>query len=199
MKTGSYGSFTPTGRVLVFGKDGNDRIQIVGSISLSAWLYGGRGNDRLKGGNEHDVLLGGEGDDLLVGGSGRDVLIGGQGADCIVGNADDDIIIASFTAFDAHDAALCTIMAEWASSRDFQTRVNNLRDGTGSADRLNGAFFLDSSTVRDDGVKDVLTGSSGQDWFLFNDDGDPANKDKVTDMSTFEQMFAEDLDFIYGL
>ncbi len=91
-------------------------------------------------------------------------------------------------------------MVEWTSARNFQTRVNNLRDGTGSADRLNGAYFLNASTVHDDGVQDVLTGSSGQDWFLFNEDGDgdPTKKDKVTDMSTFEQLFAEDIDFIYG-
>jgi hypothetical protein len=33
----SHGPFAPTGRIVVFGKDGDDDIQIVGSISLSAW------------------------------------------------------------------------------------------------------------------------------------------------------------------
>ena len=38
---------------------------------------------------------------------------------------------------------------------------------------------------------------AGQDWFLFNADGDGA-QDRVTDMSTFEAMFAQDIDFISG-
>ena len=44
----------------------------------------------------------------------------------------------------------------------------------------------------------MLTGSEGQDWFLFNQDGDGGAKDKATDMRTFEAMFAVDIDFITG-
>ena len=49
-------------------------------------------------------------------------------------------------------------------------------------------------TVFDDGVIDVPAGSTGQDWFLLNADGDANKKDKVTDLSAAE--FADDLDFI---
>ena len=38
----------------------------------------------------------------------------------------------------------------------------------------------------------MLTGSEGQDWFLFN--ADTGVKDKVTDLKANE--FADDLDFI---
>jgi VCBS repeat-containing protein len=193
----TLGTFNPTGRVIVFGLEGNDDLQTAGSVSLPVWLHGGAGNDRLKGGDGHDVLLGEDGDDLLVGGGGRDLLIGGEGADRLVGNADDDILIAGFTDHD-DDHALCAIMNEWTSTRDFATRVNNLIGGPGAgANRANGNTFLNADTTHDDGREDVLTGSSGIDWFLFNVDGDGGVRDRVTDMSTFESMFATDIDFIY--
>jgi Ca2+-binding RTX toxin-like protein len=56
--------------------------------------------------------------------------------------------------------------------------------------------FLNNTTVHDDAAADVLTGSSGQDWFLFNNDGDGGITDAVTDLHTFEAMFASDIDFL---
>ncbi len=188
------GTFHPSGQFIARGQQGDDDVQVAGSISLPAWLYGDEGNDRLKGGAGHDVLLGGVGDDLLVGGSGRNLLIGGVGADRIVGNADDDVLIAGYLDFPVaeRDAAIAAIMAEWTSQRDYATRVKNLRDGTGSVNRLNGSFFLQKGeTVYDDGARELLTGSAGLDWFLFND-----TEDKVTDLSDAE--FADVLDFIFA-
>ncbi len=181
-------------KIVVNAGGGDDDVQIAGSISLSAWLYGGAGNDRLKGGSGHDILLGEDGDDLLVGGSGRDILIGGTGADRIVGNTDDDIIISGTTMHDESAAALCAILDEWTSSRDADTRKDNI-SGLGTVDRLNGDYFLRSSTVFDDGARDVMTGSSGFDWF-FADLGSESDqtKDKITDLSAVE--FANDLAFI---
>jgi Ca2+-binding RTX toxin-like protein len=63
--------FAPTARLIAYGGSGDDDIQVVGGISLPAWLYGGDGNDRLQGGDGNNVLVGGAGDDLLVGGSGQ--------------------------------------------------------------------------------------------------------------------------------
>jgi hypothetical protein len=205
----TLGSFRPTCAVMAFGQAGNDDLQVAGSIALRAWLYGDDGHDRLKGGAGHDILLGGVGDDLLVGNSGRDLLIGGAGADRIVGNADDDILIAGTTAFDANDQALCAIMDEWTSGREYAQRCANLRGtgtGTDFANRRNGNVFLMNgdefpgavATVHDDNAEDTLTGSSGQDWFfanLFLDQGDDAaRKDKITDLHAAE--FALDIDFI---
>jgi Ca2+-binding RTX toxin-like protein len=92
-------------------------------------------------------------------------------------------------------------MAEWTSARSYLDRAKNL-NGSGSGPRANGETFLITdgvaATVLDDGVEDVLTGSAGQDWFLFNvdGDGDAKKKDKATDLSATE--FAADLDFITG-
>jgi len=78
--------------------------------------------------------------------------------------------------------------AEWSSARattsSYATRVSNLRDGTGSGDRANDAFFLTPSTVHDDAVADVLAGNAGLDWFLARLLG--TTRDKTTDRSRSE-------------
>ena len=112
------GTFHPTCAIMVFAQAGNDDVQVAGTINLAAWLYGGQGDDRMKGGAGHDVLLGEDGDDMLVGNSGRDILIGGTGADRIVGNADDDILVAGSLLFVNLDAALAAIRSEWISESD---------------------------------------------------------------------------------
>jgi hypothetical protein len=187
----------PFGRIVVFGKAGQDDIQVVDSIALSAELHGDSADDRIKGGGGDDILLGGDGDDLLVGGGGRDLLVGGIGRDRMVGNADDDILIAGTTDFDANEQALCDIMKEWTrSDATYAQRVSHLRGDSGEG--LNGSTKLifdgPAATVHDDHAEDILTGSSGQDWFLLNSDG--GIKDRVTDLHALE--FANDIDFITG-
>jgi hypothetical protein len=165
----SQGVYHPTGRIIAFGQAGDDDIEVSGSITIAAWLYGGDGNDLLVGGGGANVLEGGDGNDTLIGGRGNNLLIGGNGSDRLVGNGGDDILIGGRTAFDANDTALCAIMAEWTSARDYATRVSNLR-GTGTGPRLNGNYFLTATgvgaTVLDDGAPDVLTGSAGLDWYF---------------------------------
>jgi Ca2+-binding RTX toxin-like protein len=165
----SLGSFRAQTRLVVFAQGGDDYVEVSSSISKSAWLFGDDGNDVLKGGSGRDVLVGGAGQDVLRGGWGRDLLIGGAGGDRLHGDARGDLILAGSVAFEANDAALAGVLAEWASGRDYQTRVANLR-GQGSGPRLNGNFFLqvggEFATVFDDGVRDCLTGGCGRDWFF---------------------------------
>ncbi|MEX2172770.1 MAG: PKD domain-containing protein [Pirellulaceae bacterium] len=190
------GVFNPSHGIVVHAVGGNDDVQIAGSIGLTAWLYGGAGDDRLKGGGGHDIVLGQAGADLLVGGGGRDILIGGLGADRIVGNAEDDILISGTTDHDDNQTALCHLLAEWTSQRDYLVRVANLY-GVNLEPRANGSYFLNDNTVHDDNERDVLTGSSGQDLFFANlstCDDDATTKDKITDLSWWE--FDIDIDFI---
>lgn len=58
-------------------------------------------------------------------------------------------------------------------------RDSNQRDGV----------YLGAATVGDDDSQDILTGSSGLDWFFFND-----GQDNVTDLN--HEAFLNDLDFI---
>ena len=111
-------------------------------------------------------------------------------------------MIAGVTAHDANQAALAAIQQEWVrTDLGFAARVAHLEGGAGG---LNGSTFLiataaagQTETVFDDGAKDTLTGGAGQDWFLFNIDG-PGVMDVGTDMTSFETLYADDLDFING-
>ncbi len=180
-------------RIVVYAQAGNDDVKMDDDSTIPAWLYGGDGDDRLKGGSGNDVLLGGAGNDLLSGDDGRDLLIGGTGSDRIIGNAGDDILIAGTTDHDGIDLALSSIMKEWIrTDSTFATRVNRLKNGGG----LNLGYVLTDLTVHDDHAEDILTGCEGNDWFLFNSDGDGGAKDKVTDLATFEATHALDIDWL---
>jgi len=168
------------------GDDVIDASTIRRGLRTQFLLRGGDGNDEIRGSRGADVLLGGADDDVLLGLGGRDLLIGGTGADLLVGHRGDDILIAGTTSYDAHDQALLGILAEWTSTRNYQKRVANLTDGSGSPDRLNGSVFLNARTVRDDGDEDALTGDSGRDWFFTNADGDGGRRDRVTDQKRNE-------------
>jgi Ca2+-binding RTX toxin-like protein len=123
----------PSGRIIISGGDGDDNLQIAGSVGSPAWLYGDSGNDRLNAGAGGSLLIGGAGNDQLLGGSGRDVMVGGSGADYLIGNSNDDILIASLTNKDGqsavgHEHFWCHILTEWNSPDDFSVRIANLRD-----------------------------------------------------------------------
>jgi len=150
----SQGVFRPTGHLIVYGNDGDDHIQIAGSIELDAWLFGGTGNDHLKGGRGNNILAGGDGDDTLIGGNGRNILIGGQGEDHLIGGGGDDILIGGSTTHESGASGFCSLQQEWNSAVDSYTvRVIKLR-------------LLMNTAVIDDDENDILTGASGLDWFL---------------------------------
>src|SRR5213075_2326993 len=83
----SLGSFTlgAGGRIIAAAMTGDDDIQVAGGVRLNTALYGGPGNDRIKGGGGQNIEIGCEGNDQLLGGPGRDLLIGGTGADDLNG------------------------------------------------------------------------------------------------------------------
>jgi hypothetical protein len=142
---------------------GNDRARIAADIRIPAILDGGAGNDVLQAGGGPAVLLGGDGNDTLIGGNGRDILIGGNGTDQLRGQGGDDILIGGTTAFDADTFGLMSLLAEWNSTNDYATRLNNLENGTGLT---NGYFLQPDSSVFDDGNANVLDGGPGQDLFF---------------------------------
>ena len=66
-------------------------------------------------------------------------------------------------------------------------KISDLINGTG----LNGPVKLNSTTVFNDTDADVMTGSAGSDWFLFD-----GTRDRVTDLR--DEAFLNDLTFING-
>ncbi|MGH1378717.1 MAG: Ig-like domain-containing protein [Alphaproteobacteria bacterium] len=68
-------------RDTLYGGAGDDTLR---GASSDDWLSGGEGNDILKGGADDDTLGGGSGDDSLYGGTGNDILEGGIGDDTYI-------------------------------------------------------------------------------------------------------------------
>ncbi len=108
----------------------------------------------IDGGAGNDVLVG-SGGNVLRGGVGRDLLIAGATASQLFGGGGDDILIGGTTLNDADPDALNRIMAEWTSTADYLTRVNNLRHGLLGADSVSG-----------NGQQDTLNGEGDSDLFF---------------------------------
>jgi hypothetical protein len=68
-------------------------------------------------------------------------------------------------AYDANITPLLAIMADWGrTDADYNTRIAQLM-GTQSGG-LNGSYFLNGTTVFDNGLTDALKGGAGMDWFF---------------------------------
>ncbi len=155
-------------QVIAFGVGRSDFITVSCGPSVASKLFGGPGLNVLRGGNGNNLLVGGAGANVLNGGPGRNILIGGSGVAALSAGSGDTILIAGSTTFDAPTpanlAALDQIMAEWASSASTAARMAHI-SGT-AAGGLNGANFLNSVTVQDDGLGDLAIGGGGADWFF---------------------------------
>jgi uncharacterized delta-60 repeat protein len=155
--------------IRAWGRAGNDRIEVV-DLSFKSMLNGGDGDDSITGGAGEDLIFGGSGNDTLTGGAGNDFLIGGDGSDRIVGSAGNDILVAGKLACSFTADALRQISTEWSAQFGWDD---------GASDDM-----LDKGAITDESY-DMLTGSSGHDWFIIN------LGDKITDLKAKKS--AEDL------
>jgi Ca2+-binding RTX toxin-like protein len=160
----SYGSFVPTGHVVVYGQSGNDVIKTAAASINGTLTYV---NDILNvlGSIAGNVLVGGAGSNNLYGGLGRDIEIGGFGPSTLRAGSGGDILIGGTTAYDNNAAALAAILAEWSRTDiDYATRMAHL---TGSlSGGLNGTSLLTTSMVHSNGLADNLYGGPGMDWYF---------------------------------
>jgi Ca2+-binding RTX toxin-like protein len=177
----NYGSFLPTGHVVVYGQSGNDIIKTAAQtingvftyVNVPLLIFAGNGNDILNvtGSNVGNVLVGGSGSDRLLGGQGRDILIGGSGPSTLNAGSGGDILIGGTTSFDNNAAALAAVLAEWSrTDADYATRVAHLMGKmTGGLNHNSDSsvfYYLNPSTVQNDGMVNNLYGGAGQDWFF---------------------------------
>ena len=61
-----------TGKIVMYGQDGNDVLSAAMVADRVVHLYGQGGDDELGGGQLADLLVGGPGNDLLMGNAGPD-------------------------------------------------------------------------------------------------------------------------------
>ena len=92
---------TPT--VLTTGTTGNDNVDV--QVNKLARIFGGVGNDTLKGGGASDIIAGEAGDDTLAGNGGNDNLDGGDGKNALSGGDGNDVMTAG-TSADNFDGGL---------------------------------------------------------------------------------------------
>lgn len=143
----TYATSTPVSRVIVDGRGGDDVLAIDPSVTVPALARGGHGNDILVGGGIATILVGGAGDDVVAFPRGfapaaaRYVVIGGAGSDDLDITHRRALVVAAATVHDDHDAALFSILDEWAAPRTENARLANIR-GTGTLRARNLPVFL---------------------------------------------------------
>lgn len=72
-------------RIVVVGNAGNDTITLPLNLAKPARIFGGDGNDTIRGGAGPDEIYGGRGSDTINGRAGTDVIWGGPGTDFLTG------------------------------------------------------------------------------------------------------------------
>lgn len=148
----------------LFGDGGNDRLNGSEGDDL---LRGGVGRDYMIAGLGNDIAVGGDGDDRMAAIDGRDVLIGGLGRDVIDPGVGGGLMIGGATTYDYNDAALRSILNEWASSDSLADRSNALFQSASVARQGNSQYWLEFGvTIRDDGGRDWLNSGDDEDWYL---------------------------------
>jgi|GEM_PF-3156961 len=184
-----FSGLAPADRVIIYGNGGDDKIKIYRELGTTpTMLFGGDGDDSIRGGMGDDIIVGGAGDDKIEGKEGRDLLIGGDGSDDVVGDDDDDILIAGIYTKESDLAYLSNIMSLWQSNNDYLARVQSLQP------------MLNNMTVLDDGFADRLKGKKGIDYFMLNSEQDESdmNRDELftqTELSFFDS--EEDFDLAW--
>jgi len=134
--------------LIIYGGNGNDSIKGGSSTSI---IFGNAGNDTLTGNRLGDRIEGGDGNDMIFGGSGNDSLWGGIGNDTIDAGSGDDVVYGQ----DGNDT-------------EFAGPGNDTLFGGNGDDTLITVF----------GGNDRANGDQGWDIFV----ADKSPKDTITDM-----------------
>jgi len=79
--------------IVVEARGGDDLFIADPSVKLHVTVYGGDGDDHLRGGPNRDRLHGEAGADRVYGGAGNDQLYGGEGTDTVSGGDGDDVLV----------------------------------------------------------------------------------------------------------
>ena len=78
-------SFSGVQTLVVDGGNGDDQIVLDPTVTATAWLYAGDGNDSIHGGGGLNHIFGGSGHDTLVAGTAADEVYGGTGVSDLSG------------------------------------------------------------------------------------------------------------------
>jgi Ca2+-binding RTX toxin-like protein len=168
--TGDFVSF--------YGFDGHDTFSNAANSQLGAIVFGGNGNDTIRGGVKDDILDGGNGNDTILGmagndyiktgdgpagwnyvegGAGDDKIHGGSGMDFLNGNDGRDLIYG-YLGEDYLDGGNGNDML-FGGEGDYS--YNYLTGGSGN-DELYGGWGVDE--MFGNSGNDILAGRAGNDY-----------------------------------
>jgi len=89
----------------VHGGGGDDYLVVAPECSAGVALYGGDGNDLIRGSAGDDYIEGGAGDDIVMGNGGDDLVAGGLGEDQVHGGTGANTLIGDDPAHPADTAS----------------------------------------------------------------------------------------------
>jgi Ca2+-binding RTX toxin-like protein len=160
--------------VTVDGGEGNDILRYEPTGRGQAVMFGGDGNDRIEGDFLNDTLNGERGDDTLVGEGGEDVLEGGRGADLLDGGAG-SVSTGSFLPTFGDAASYRNATA--AVRADLSVPGSNTGEAAGDVyigiESLIGSRFND--TLVGDNGNNLFEGDAGADFMVGFDGFDTAS------------------------
>jgi hypothetical protein len=133
-----------------------------GGVSSIRQVYGGVG---FGSATVYNILVGTNGSELIGGNGRRNLLIAGNQPASLTGGDWDDILIGGSTNYDMNLTQLNAIMAEWAGTDDYATRVAALKAGTSGVPVLNKTKVW-TNVVGGSHVHNQLTGNGGSDWYF---------------------------------
>jgi Ca2+-binding RTX toxin-like protein len=196
-------------KIVINSGDAGDKI-IVGKLTISCDISGGKGNDTISAGGGNDTIRGELGNDDMFGSDGRDLLNGGAGGDNMLGGGGKDtvdynqrtkdLVIGLGTAADdgevgENDNVRTDLEVVIGGNGNDKISTNSGRSvefyGRGGNDTLiggSGADLLDGG----DGI-DQLIGQAGADIFQ-SDDGrvDKISGGSGADNGTFDENDTKD-------
>lgn len=187
-------------------------------------IFGGRGNDFLRGTDEADLIVGRRGKDWLLGNGGDDILRGGRGNDRADGGAGLDLLD-----FSGGKRGIYFVLHQgenpcnsggwwttgWLGGGLGADRYKNVEGviGTNYSDTLIGSRYNDilyggggNDTLRGGAGDDILVGGagsdtlrggSGSDTFVYLDASDSPGSDWILDFTRGEDLI--DLDALLGV
>lgn len=160
-----------TGRILLQGLAGDDRLSVAANMAKPAELHGGPGNDTLTGGAGNDILVGEEGNDVLIGAAGDDTYVFDTdtplGSDSVNEQAGGGMDMLDFSATSTRAVALnLALVSPQAVNAYLTLRLSSgaaieNASGSAAADRLIGNVL--NNTLLGNGGNDVLLGGRGND------------------------------------
>ena len=95
----------------------------------------------------------------------------------ILGTQGNNLEIAGSVNYEANEAALAAILAEWSSSDSYAVRVGRLDGVIGGG--LNGSWLLDADTIAHGTSDDYLFGGIGQNSYFARQTGPLLARDYI--------------------